>query len=87
VSPFPLDVDVNVLIALIDPLHTQHEAAHRWFADSGRQAWAPCPLTENAVPRVVGHASYGNLPGSPAPVIAALSPLCRLPATCSGRMT
>jgi predicted nucleic acid-binding protein len=36
VSGFLLDVDV--LIALIDPLHTQHDAAHRWFADSGRHA-------------------------------------------------
>jgi toxin-antitoxin system PIN domain toxin len=77
VSTFLLDV--NVLIALIDPLHTQHEAAHRWFADSGLHAWASCPLTQNAVPRIVGHASYSNSPGSPAPVIAALSQLCRLP--------
>lgn len=72
-------LDVNVLIGLIDPLHTQHEAAHRWFAESGQRAWASCPLTQNAVPRIVGHASYSNSPGSPAPVIAALSQLCRLP--------
>jgi toxin-antitoxin system PIN domain toxin len=77
VSAFLLDV--NVLIALIDPLHTQHEAAHHWFAGSGQQAWASCPITENAVPRIVGHAGYSNSPGSPAPVIAALSQLFQLP--------
>ena len=25
-------LDVNVLIALIDPAHIQHDAAHGWFA-------------------------------------------------------
>jgi toxin-antitoxin system PIN domain toxin len=77
VSAFLLDV--KVLIALIDPLHTQHDAAHRWFADSGQRSWARCPLTENAVPRIVGQSGYRNSPCSPAPVIAALSQLCRLP--------
>lgn len=72
-------LDVNVLIALIDPLHTQHEAAHRWFVDAGHRAWASCPLTQNAVPRIVGHPGYANSPGSPAPVVALLTTLCKLP--------
>lgn len=25
-------LDVNVLVALFDPDHVQHEAAHEWFA-------------------------------------------------------
>jgi hypothetical protein len=25
-------LDVNVLLALSDPMHIHHEAAHRWFA-------------------------------------------------------
>jgi predicted nucleic acid-binding protein len=24
-------LDVNVLVALFDPVHTHHEAAHQWF--------------------------------------------------------
>ena len=40
-------LDVNVLLALSDPMHAHHEAAHRWFAQCGRQSWATCPLTEN----------------------------------------
>lgn len=33
-------LDVNVLIALIDPAHIQHDRAHEWFAVSGKKAWA-----------------------------------------------
>jgi len=40
-------LDVNVLLALCDSLHVHHEAAHRWFGDYGRTAWATCPITEN----------------------------------------
>jgi hypothetical protein len=61
-------LDVNVLIALIDPTHVQHDRAHDWFAARGKQAWATCPLTENGVLRIVGHARYPNSPGTPAAV-------------------
>jgi hypothetical protein len=61
-------LDVNVLIALIDPAHVQHDRAHQWFAAQGQRAWATCPLTENGVLRIVGHARYPNSPGTPAAV-------------------
>jgi len=61
-------LDVNVLVALIDPAHVQHDRAHDWFAAEGREAWATCPITENGVLRVVGHARYPNSPGTPAAV-------------------
>ena len=61
-------LDVNVLIALIDPAHVQHDRAHDWFAAQGRKAWATCPLTENGVLRIVGHARYPSSPGTPAAV-------------------
>lgn len=61
-------LDVNVLIALIDPTHVQHDAAHTWFATTGQRAWATCPLTENGVLRIVGHSKYPNSPGNPAAV-------------------
>jgi hypothetical protein len=72
-------LDVNVLIALIDPAHVQHDRAHEWFASSGRQAWATCPLTENAVLRIVGHARYRNSPGTPAAVAELMMGLRTLP--------
>jgi toxin-antitoxin system PIN domain toxin len=61
-------LDVNVLIALIDPAHVQHDRAHDWFAAKGKKAWATCPLTENGVLRIVGHPRYPSSPGTPAAV-------------------
>ena len=72
-------LDVNVVIALIDPTHVGHDAAHRWFDDEGRHAWATCPLTENGVIRIVGNPRYPNSPGSPATAAAVLQGLCALP--------
>lgn len=72
-------LDINVLIALIDPAHVQHDRAHEWFAATGRQTWATCPLTENGVLRIVGHARYPNSPGTPAAVAQLLTALCALP--------
>jgi len=72
-------LDVNVLIALIDPAHVGHDAAHRWFEAEGRRAWATCPLTENGVVRIVGHPKYPNTPGSPAAVAAIVAQIRTLP--------
>ena len=72
-------LDVNVLIALIDPAHVGHDAAHRWFDAEGKAAWATCPLTENGVIRIVGHPKYPNTPGSTATVAAIVKRLRALP--------
>ena len=66
-------LDINVLIALIDPVHVQHDRAHQWFAARGQKAWATCPITENGVLRIVGHPRYPNSPGSPAAVAELLA--------------
>ncbi len=62
-------LDVNVVIALIDPLHVNHERAHRWFADRGPDAWHTSPTVQNGVVRVVSHPSYPNT--QPAPIVLA----------------
>lgn len=72
-------LDVNVLIALIDPAHVQHDAAHGWFAQTGSASWATCPLTENGLLRIVGHPRYPNAPGTPATVAVVLQALRALP--------
>jgi toxin-antitoxin system PIN domain toxin len=72
-------LDVNVLIALIDPLHVQHNAAHDWFSARGRDSWATCPVTENGVLRIVGHPNYSNSPGTPAAVAPLIAGLRGLP--------
>jgi toxin-antitoxin system PIN domain toxin len=72
-------LDVNVLIALIDPTHIGHGAAHQWFQGTNGAAWATCPITENAVIRIVGHPKYPNSAGSPAAVAPIVARLRDLP--------
>lgn len=72
-------LDVNVLIALLDPAHVHHDAAHEWFGANGHKAWATCPLTENGVLRIVGHALYPNSAGTPSAVMALMATLRTLP--------
>ncbi len=68
-------LDINVLIALIDPVHVAHDVAHRWFEAQGHESWATCPLTENGVIRIVSHSNYPGRPGSPAAVAAIVAEL------------
>jgi len=72
----PYLLDVNVLLALSDPMHVHHEAAHRWFAEKGSQAWATCPITENGFVRVASHPKYANRPGDMPVVLAILRRFC-----------
>lgn len=72
-------LDVNVLIALIDPAHIGHDAAHRWFDAEGKDAWATCPITENGVIRIVGNPNYPNTPGSTAVVAEIIARIRALP--------
>jgi len=72
-------LDVNVLIALVDPVHVQHDAAHEWFGAGGNASWATCPITENGLVRIVGHPRYPNSPGTPAATAAILTGLRALP--------
>lgn len=51
-------LDVNVLVALFDPDHVHHDAAHDWFAANRRHGWASCPLTENGLLRILSNAAY-----------------------------
>jgi uncharacterized protein len=66
-------LDVNVLIALVDPAHLQHDQAHGWFARVGRKAFATCPLTENGLIRIIGHPKYPNSPGPPSVAVRSLT--------------
>lgn len=72
-------LDVNVLIALIDPAHVSHDDAHDWFAAEGQTSWATCPITENGVLRILGNPKYPNSPGSPAIVAGIVRKLRALP--------
>ena len=72
-------LDVNVLIALIDPGHVAHDDAHGWFSREGHTSWATCPITENGVLRILGNPKYPNSPGSPAIVAGIVEQLRSLP--------
>jgi toxin-antitoxin system PIN domain toxin len=62
-------LDVNVLIALVDPGHVHHDAAHAWFNHEGRQGWASCPITQNGLVRIVSHPKYPNATSSVAEAV------------------
>lgn len=51
-------LDVNVLIALIDPAHEFHGSAHVWFKRNRHHGWATCPITENGCLRIMGKPGY-----------------------------
>lgn len=72
-------LDVNVLVALFDPAHVHHEAAHAWFAANRTNRWASCALTENAFVRALSNPAY---PGRRTTVEDAAS---RLRTFCSDR--
>jgi toxin-antitoxin system PIN domain toxin len=54
-------LDVNMIIALLDPDHAFHERAHAWWAANRKRGWASCPLTENGVVRIMSHPGYSRV--------------------------
>jgi toxin-antitoxin system PIN domain toxin len=54
----PALLDVNILIALIDPAHEFHLPAHVWFRRNRRHGWATCPFTENGCVRIMSKPGY-----------------------------
>lgn len=71
--------DVNMLIALFDPQHTQHIKARSWHATHGRVGWATCPLTQNGLLRIVSQPRYTNA-ATVAELLALLQPAVADPA-------
>jgi predicted nucleic acid-binding protein len=45
-------LDVNALIALLDPDHIFHGRMLAWWRSSLQNGWASCPLTENGFIRI-----------------------------------
>lgn len=69
-------LDINVLVALFDPDHVHHEAAHRWFAKERRRGWATCPISENGLVRILSNAGYADPPQAPLDTAARLKQFC-----------
>jgi toxin-antitoxin system PIN domain toxin len=72
-------LDVNVLVALHDPAHPNHEDAHRWFGRNRKRGWATCPITVNGCVRVLSNPAYPTVTAAPAEVASRLRVLCADP--------
>ena len=52
-------LDVNVLIALLDPDHAASSRAHAWFA-AHEGGVATCPIVQNGVVRILSQPTYSK---------------------------
>lgn len=57
-------LDVNVLLALLDADHVDHERARDWLASTIDRGWASCPITQNGFVRIISQPRYPS-PVSP----------------------
>jgi uncharacterized protein len=54
----PALLDINVLVALFNPDHIHHDAAHEWFGGHRTRGWATCPITELGLVRILSNPTY-----------------------------
>jgi uncharacterized protein len=58
-------LDVNVLLALLDTDHVDHDRARDWLDGVVADGWASCPITQNGFVRIISQPRYPS-PVSPA---------------------
>ena len=68
-----------MLLALLDPRHVFHEAAHVWAALAKSVRWLTSPLVQNGVIRVASQIKYPNRLGTAGEVRAVLREFCADP--------
>jgi uncharacterized protein len=69
-------LDVNVLIALLDPAHPNHEDAHAWYGVERKRGWATCPITIAGCIRVLSNPAYPSVQATAGDVIRHLRAFC-----------
>ena len=72
-------LDLNTLLALLDPKYVFHEAAHTWVEQTSGLRWLTCPLVQNGIIRVASHSSYPNSLGTASEVRRVLQAFCSDP--------
>jgi toxin-antitoxin system PIN domain toxin len=72
-------LDVNAVLALLDPAHVFHEAAHHWLENEPGVTWLTSPLVQNGVLRVAAQTAYPNRLGSCAEIRETLAAFCADP--------
>ncbi|MBA2553985.1 MAG: PIN domain-containing protein [Geodermatophilaceae bacterium] len=65
-------LDVNVLLAVLDSDHVDHDRAVDWLDDEIAAGWASCAITENGFVRILSQPRYPS-PVAPAEAIELLS--------------
>lgn len=70
-------LDVNVLIALLDSDHVDHDRVRRWIGTEIVHGWASCAITQNGFVRIISQPRYP----SPVPPSQAIGRLARAAAT------
>jgi uncharacterized protein len=65
-------LDVNVLLALLDSDHVDHERCRDWLDDQIEYGWASCAITQNGFVRIISQARYPS-PISPSRAIDLLA--------------
>ncbi len=68
-------LDVNVLLALLDSDHVDHDRANDWLDDEIGTGWASCAITENGFVRIISQPRYPS-PVSPTEAIELLRRAC-----------
>lgn len=64
-------LDVNVLLALLDSDHVDHERAGAWLDAEIAGGWASCAVTENGFVRIISQPRYPS-PVSPSVAVGLL---------------
>ncbi|MGA2754724.1 MAG: TA system VapC family ribonuclease toxin [Terracidiphilus sp.] len=72
-------LDVNVLIALLEPGHGSFQKAQEWFRSSGKDNWGVCPLTEIGFVRITTNPSFFPGPRSHVQATSILAELANRP--------
>lgn len=68
-------LDINVLLALLDSDHVDHERAHNWLDSAIEFGWASCAITQNGFVRIVSQPRYPS-PVPPARAVDLLEQAC-----------
>ncbi|MGH3970359.1 MAG: type II toxin-antitoxin system VapC family toxin [Mycobacterium sp.] len=71
-------LNINVLLALLDSDHVDHERARAWIIAEIEQGWASCAITQNGFVRIISQPRYPS-PISPS---QAIDMLARTAQTC-----
>ncbi len=72
-------LDINLLIALFWPSHSQHAGALKWFAENRSRKWASCPMTQAGFVRIVSNPAFSRDAVTPREAVAVLEANLKAP--------